>query len=175
MSIISTPNGTTRARATSCCFLGTRTAAARGRCSVASDWVGSCATIIVRRRDGASVGQLIWPYGHRQCPSSMAGIGPIVGLSWCCSCRLCCRHLTTCRRNWLAGPSDLRLMRRRYGRRGIRFDAGRLLFSANRAGDRSMKISGFTEPLLRRLFCRKSLIVDETIPYDAPLVPSRSW
>ena len=60
-------------------------------------------------------------------------------------------------------------MRRRYGRRGIRFDAGRLLFSANRAGDRSMKISGFTEPLLRRLFCRKSLIVDETIPYDAPL------
>ena len=59
------PTGTTKGRATSCCFLGTRTAAARGRCSVANDWAGSCATIIVRRRDGASVGQIIWPYGKR--------------------------------------------------------------------------------------------------------------
>ena len=25
--------------------------------------MGSCAIIIVRRRDGASVGQIIWPYG----------------------------------------------------------------------------------------------------------------
>ena len=54
--------GTTRGRATSCCFLGTRTAAARGRCSVASEWVGSCATIIVRRRDSASAGPILWPY-----------------------------------------------------------------------------------------------------------------
>ena len=30
--------------------------------------MGSCATIIVRRRDGASVGQIIWPYGQRLKP-----------------------------------------------------------------------------------------------------------
>ena len=35
-----------------------------GRFAAASDWVGSCATIIVRRRDGASVGQIIWPYAY---------------------------------------------------------------------------------------------------------------
>ncbi|NDJ15147.1 MAG: hypothetical protein EBY17_28840 [Acidobacteriia bacterium] len=37
-----------------------------GRCSVASDWVGSCATIIVRRRDGASAGSVFWPYEEEQ-------------------------------------------------------------------------------------------------------------
>ena len=30
--------------------------------ALASDWVGSCAIIIERRRDGALVGQIIWPY-----------------------------------------------------------------------------------------------------------------
>ena len=49
-----------------CCFLGTRTAAARDRCSVANDWAGFCAIITERRPDGASVGSVFWPYGHSQ-------------------------------------------------------------------------------------------------------------
>ena len=53
---------TTRGRATSCCFLGTRTAIARGRCGAARDWAGSCATIIARRRDGPTARPIIWPH-----------------------------------------------------------------------------------------------------------------
>ena len=37
----------------------------RGLCSAAKDWAGFCATIIVRRRDGASVGSVFWPYAHK--------------------------------------------------------------------------------------------------------------
>ena len=36
----------------------------RGRFDAATDWVGSCATIIVRRRHGPTAGPIIWPYGH---------------------------------------------------------------------------------------------------------------
>ena len=63
MSNISTLSGTTRGRATSCCFLGRRRGSARGRCGAASDWVGFCAIIIGRRRDGASAASVFWPYG----------------------------------------------------------------------------------------------------------------
>jgi hypothetical protein len=40
-------------KATSCCFLGIRTATARGLCGAGSDWVGFCAITIKRRREGA--------------------------------------------------------------------------------------------------------------------------
>ena len=50
------------ARATSCCFLGTRIATARGRFGTLRDWVGFCATIIKRQRDGALAGSVFLPY-----------------------------------------------------------------------------------------------------------------
>src|SRR4030088_10221 len=58
MSTISMPSGITRGRATSCCFLGIRTAAGRGLFGARSVWVGFCASIIERRRDAASAGSV---------------------------------------------------------------------------------------------------------------------
>src|SRR5258706_4732956 len=59
------PRGITRGRVTSGCFLATRTATARGLCSVANDWAGFCAIITERRRDDGLVGPVFWPYGNR--------------------------------------------------------------------------------------------------------------
>ncbi len=42
-------------------FLWRRIVSARGLCSAASDWAGSCATIIKRQRDGASAVPVFWP------------------------------------------------------------------------------------------------------------------
>ena len=62
MSNTSMASGTTRGKAISCCFLGQELASARGRSDAASDWAGFCATIIKRRRDGASAVSVFWPY-----------------------------------------------------------------------------------------------------------------
>src|SRR6185436_14122156 len=45
------PSEIIRGRATSCCSLAVHTSAARDPCNAASDWVGSCAITIKRRRD----------------------------------------------------------------------------------------------------------------------------
>ena len=58
-------------RATSCCFLGLRTAIPKAQCGAASDWAGSCAIIIERRRDGALVGSVFWPYGRSNATSGV--------------------------------------------------------------------------------------------------------
>ena len=42
-----------RGRTTSCCSLAIQASNARGLCDAASDWVGSCAITIKRRREGA--------------------------------------------------------------------------------------------------------------------------
>ena len=55
----------TRGKATSCYSLGLQTAIARGRCGAASDWAGSCAIIIEKRRDGPLAGSVYWPYEVR--------------------------------------------------------------------------------------------------------------
>src|SRR5260370_35898784 len=69
MSTISMASGITRGRATSCCFLGIRTATARGLCGAASDWVGSCAITTKRRHESAPLPtealRRFLPYGIR--------------------------------------------------------------------------------------------------------------
>src|SRR5271166_2496498 len=45
------PSGIIKGSAMSCCSLGIRTFVARGLCSAASDWVGSCVITTAKRRE----------------------------------------------------------------------------------------------------------------------------
>ena len=60
-------------------FPRTRIVTARGRCSAARDWAGFCATIIERRRDGASAGSVFFaPWHHALFPHERSTYTSIV-------------------------------------------------------------------------------------------------
>src|SRR6202521_325777 len=96
-----------RGRTTSCCFLAIQTSPPRGLCNAASDWVGSCAITIKRRRDRTPNSVRFNPNSPRQsgdrgsrgtpcairCPNS----GAPVSLRRSMDCRFFCRSnfLTT--------------------------------------------------------------------------------